>query len=202
MRLLPIGLAAAWVSLLSGCASLGPAGEEDARKLTWFSYVNGEDLRAKCSSDEPDRYRLIYNSKANAQLRTYEVRGADARVGGEAGAEGGAGVGGAVVEARIIPADAIWRHDPEDTLAAEQSASMRLYLSPDQFGKLTSRLAESGVFDGASMELHSKRGGVFWLASGCHEGSYFLTAFSNPSDRFENIGMDTDGMGADGGRAD
>jgi hypothetical protein len=195
MRLLPIGLAAAWVSLLSGCASLGPAGEKDARKLTWFSYVNGEDLRAKCSSDEPDRYRLIYNSKENAQLRTYEVRGSEPRAGGEAGADGGSGVGsgvgGALVEARIIPADALWRHDPEDTLAAGQSASMRLYLSPDQFQKLTSRLAESGVFDGSSMELHSRPGGVFWLASGCHEGSYFLTAFSNPSDRFENIGMDT-----------
>jgi hypothetical protein len=184
--------------LLSGCASLGPAGEEDARKLTWFSYVNGEDLRAKCSSDEPDRYRLIYNSKANAQLRTYEVQGAEARAGSGAGPD----AGGAVVEARIIPADALWRRDPEDTLAAGQSASMRLYLSPDQFGKLTSRLAESGVFDGSSMELHSRPGGVFWLASGCHEGSYFLTAFSNPSDRFENIGMGTDGMGAGGGRAD
>ena len=34
-----------------------------------------------------------------------------------------------------------------------------------------------------------RRAGVFWLASGCHEGTYFLTAFSNPSDRFENIGM-------------
>ena len=81
--------------------------------MTWFSYVNGEDLRAQCSSDEPDRYRLIYNSKANAQLRTYEVRAAG---------DGGDRDGGAVVEARIIPADALWRRDPEDTLAAGQVA--------------------------------------------------------------------------------
>ena len=50
MRMMPIGLAAAVALLLSGCASLGPAEEADARKLTWFSYVNGEDLRAQCSS--------------------------------------------------------------------------------------------------------------------------------------------------------
>jgi hypothetical protein len=68
-------------------------------------------------------------------------------------------------------------------------ASMRLYLSPDQFEQLTTKLAESGVFSGPSMEFRARSGGVFWLASGCHDGSYFLTAFSNPSDRFENIGM-------------
>jgi hypothetical protein len=180
MRLTPIGLAAAVALLLSGCASIGPAEEADARKLTWFSYVNGEDLRAQCSRDGPDRYRLIYNSKPNAQLRTYEVRAAG---------DAGEGAGGAVVEARIIPADTLWRHDPEDVLDSGQMVSMRLYLSPDQFERLTMKLDESGVFSGPSMELRTHTGGVFWLASGCHQGTYFLTAFSNPSDRFENIGM-------------
>jgi hypothetical protein len=180
MRLTPIGFAAAAALLLSGCASLGTAEEADARKLTWFSYVNGEDLRAQCSREEPDRYRLIYNSKSNAQLRTYEVHAA----GGTA--EGG---GGAVVEARIIPADTLWRRDPEDALGSGQMVSMRLYLSPDQFAHLTTKLDESGVFTSTSMELRTQTSGVFWLASGCHDGTYFLTAFSNPLDRFENIGM-------------
>jgi hypothetical protein len=180
MRLTPIGLAAAAALVLSGCASLGPAEEADARKLTWFSYVNGEDLRAQCSEDRPDRYRLIYNSKANAQLRTYEV---------QATGDTSEGGGGALVEARIIPAEALSRRDPEDTLETGQTASLKLYLSPDQFEQLTTKLAASGVFSGSSMEFRTQTGGVFWLASGCHEGSYFLTAFSNPSDRFENIGM-------------
>jgi hypothetical protein len=180
MRFILTGLAAAWALLLSGCASIGPAEEADARKLTWFSYVNGEDLRAQCSPDEPDRYRLIYNSKPNAQLRTYEVRAAN---------DAGDGDGGAVVEARIIPTETLWQRDPEDALAANQMTSMRLYLSPEQFERLTTKLDESGVFKGPSMEFRAQTGGVFWLASGCHQGTYFLTAFSNPSDRFENIGM-------------
>ena len=183
MRLTSIGLAAVVALLLSGCASSGPAEEADARKLTWFSYVNGEDLRAQCSADGPDRYRLIYNSKSSGQLRTYEVQAA----GGE-GNGGGAG-GGAVVDARIISAEAMWKRDPEDALDAEQVPTTRLYLSPDQFERLTLRLAETGVFDGPAMGFHMEAGGVFWLASGCHDGTYFLTAFSNPSDRFENIGM-------------
>ena len=92
-----------------------------------------------------------------------------------------------MVEARIIPADNAWRRDPEDARGSEQVVSMRLYLSPDQFEHLTTKLDESGVFRGTSMELRTQTSGVFWLASGCHEGTYFLAAFSNPSDRFENM---------------
>jgi hypothetical protein len=190
MRFKPIGLAAAAALLLSGCASLGAADDADARKLTWFSYVNGEDLRAQCSHDGPDRYRLIYNSKSSGQLRTYEVQAA--------GDEGnGGGAGGAVVDARIIPAEAIWKRDPEDAMEAGQVSTTRLYLSPDQFERLTLRLAETGVFDGPVMGFRMQMGGVFWLASGCHDGAYFLTAFSNPSDRFENIGLGGQSFGRD-----
>jgi hypothetical protein len=179
MRLESIGLATAAALFLSGCATFGAIDDADAGKLTWFSYVNGEDLRAQCSREAPDRYRLIYNSKSSAQLRSYEVQGAgDGRDGG-----------GAVVEARIIPAEALWQRNPEDALEAGEVASTRLYLSPDQFERLTLTLAESGVFDGPSLSFRMQAGGVFWLASGCHDGTYFLTAFSNPSDRFENIGM-------------
>jgi hypothetical protein len=179
MRLKPIGLATAAVLFLSGCATFGAIDDADAGKLTWFSYVNGEDLRAQCSREGPDRYRLIYNSKSSGQLRSYEVQGAG---------EGNDG-GGAMVEARIIPAEALLQRNPEDTMEVGQVASTRLYLSPDQFERLTLTLAESGVFDGPSLNFRMQAGGVFWLASGCHDGTYFLTAFSNPSDRFENIGM-------------
>jgi hypothetical protein len=62
---------------------------------------------------------------------------------------------------------------------------------------LTLILAETGVFDGAVMGFRMQTGGVFWLASGCHDGTYFLTAFSNPSDRFENIGLSGQSSGRD-----
>ena len=48
---------------------------------------------------------------------------------------------------------------------------MRLYLSPDQFEQLNHELDESGVFRGPSMELRTRNGRSFWLASGCHEGN-------------------------------
>ncbi|WP_158046431.1 hypothetical protein [Skermanella pratensis] len=184
MRLPPFGPAAAALVLfghvLTGCASFGPDGDDGARKLTWFSYVNGEDLRAQCSVEAPDRYRLIYNAQASAQLRTYEVHGEgdDMRSGQR---------GGAVVEAREIPAADLSRRQPEEALGNGESAASRIRLSPEQFDWLTRSLADSGVFDTPLRGFRTRPGGVLWLASGCHDGAYFLTAFSNPAERLEII---------------
>lgn len=185
MRLPPFGPAAAAVLVLlghalTGCASFGPAEDDGVRKLTWFSYVNGEDLRAQCSAEAPDRYRLIYNARSSAQLRTYEVHGEDDdRRSGRRG--------GAVVEAREIPAADLSRREPEEALGRGEIAAERIRLSPEQFDWLTRSLADSGVFDAPLRGFGTKPGGVLWLASGCHDGAYFLTAFSNPAERLEII---------------
>ncbi|EWY39328.1 hypothetical protein N825_06380 [Skermanella stibiiresistens SB22] len=183
MRLISFGPAAMAVLLLSGCASFGgSAGDVGAGKLTWFSYVNGEDLRAQCSADGPDRYRLIHNAKPLGQLRTYEVHGQGDGEGGQGGS------GGAVVEAREIAAADLSRQHPEDALEGGGSGPSRLILSAEQFQWLIRGLSDSGVFDAPLDGFHLRSDGVFWLASGCHDGAYFLTAFSNPSERFESIG--------------
>ena len=185
MRLTPFGPAAAAALLLlgqalTGCASLGPAEDAGVRKLTWFSYVNGEDLRAQCSAEAPDRYRLIHNARSSARLRTYEVHGE-----GDDGRSGRPG--GAVVEAREIPAADLSRRQPEEALGTGEGAAARIRLSPEQFDWLTRSLADNGVFDTPLRGFRTKPGGVLWLASGCHDGAYFLTAFSNPAERLEII---------------
>jgi hypothetical protein len=182
MRPSILGLAALAACFLSGCAALGPAEEADGRKLTWFSYVNGEDLRDQCAPDTPDRYRLVYNAQSHAQLRTYEVRG-------EAGDPDRGLRGGAVIEARAIPSADLSRRDPAEVLQPESTQISRVRLSSDQFESLTLKLAASGVFDGPPIGLRLQSGGIFWLASGCHEGEYFVTAFTNPSEQFESIGL-------------
>src|SRR5690349_5787503 len=182
MRPSILTLAAMAICVLSGCAALGTAEEGDGRKLTWLSYVNGEDLRDQCAPDAPDRYRLVYNAQSHAQLRTYEVRG-------EADDPNRGVRGGAMVEARAISSADLSRRDPVEVLQPESNQISRVRLSPDQFERLTLKLAESGVFDGPPIGLRLQSGGVFWLASGCHEGEYFVTAFTNPSERFESIGL-------------
>ena len=49
------------------------------------------------------------------------------------------------------------------------------------------KVLDCGVFDTPLRGFRTKPGGVLWLASGCHDGAYFLTAFSNPAERLEII---------------
>src|SRR5690606_21540976 len=43
------------------------------RSFNWFSYVAGDDIRARCGVDGRDRVRLVYNAIYSEQVRTYEL---------------------------------------------------------------------------------------------------------------------------------
>ena len=48
--------------LPAGCTTRGAEHDPIARTLTWYSYLNGDDLRAACTAGATDRYRLVYNA--------------------------------------------------------------------------------------------------------------------------------------------
>jgi hypothetical protein len=178
MHIIVVGMAAVAVGVLSGCAVSGSAGLADPPKLTWLSYVSGDDLRAGCGPGEPDHYRLINNAEDNAHIRAFDVR-----------AEADGPDGGAIVEARAILVADLPRFDPGNPHQSWQDEAVSVHLTPEQFGLLTDRMAESGAFDPPPMGLRLPADGYFWLVSGCRMGSYFLSAFVHPADRFQDIRM-------------
>ena len=66
------GLLAALTTLL-GCAYDGGIDNPVVRKVEWFSYLDGADIRTYCVENAPDRYRLVYNARYDEQLRSYEL---------------------------------------------------------------------------------------------------------------------------------
>lgn len=158
---------------LAACASAGPAGNPVERKLTWFSYLNGDDLRVACRTDEPDRYRMVFNADYNEHVRTYDVVG-DAQ-------------GGARVEARVIKAPDLARVDLADPVGAWKGEEAQAWLSPVQYSTLVMRLYESGAFQALPDRLRLPSNGFYWLVSGCRDGRWFFTAYPYPSDRFADI---------------
>lgn len=167
------GLALAACAALAGCASSGPAGNPVERKLTWFSYLNGDDLRLACAKDEPDRYRMVFNADYNEHVRTYDVVG-DAK-------------GGARVSARVIKAPDLARVDLADPVGAWKGEEAQGWLSPAQYAMLVMKLYESGAFQMLPDRLRLPSNGFYWLVSGCREGQWFFTAYPYPSDRFADI---------------
>ena len=61
------------LGVLAGCAYQGAIDQPATIKATWFSYLNGDDIRSACTDGAPSWYRLVYNGNYGEQLRAYEV---------------------------------------------------------------------------------------------------------------------------------
>src|ERR1700752_2998780 len=72
--------------VLGGCAYHGPSQTDidnpAVRRVAWFSYLDGNDIRERCAEGAPDRYRLVYNGQYGKQLRSYEITQASPKPGG------------------------------------------------------------------------------------------------------------------------
>ena len=51
-----LGLA---LGILAGCTYRGEIDQPATLKATWFSYLNGDDIRSACADGTPVRYRLV-----------------------------------------------------------------------------------------------------------------------------------------------
>lgn len=162
---------AASLLALAGCSSTGPTDNPVARKLTWFSYLNGDDLRSRCGKDGTDRFRLVFNADYNRHVRTYDVVGDPER-------------GGAAVEAHVIEATDLARITPADPFSAARGRKASLQLSAAQYDSFIGRLREDGAFDPPPHGLRLPSNGFYWLINGCRAGQWFFTAFPYPSSRF------------------
>ena len=169
-----LSLALACTVLAAGCASIGPTDNPVARRLTWISYVSGDDLRTTCSKDGPERYRLVFNADYNQHVRTYDLTADPAD-------------GGATLEARVIEATDLARIDATDPLANVRGRTAQTRLTPPQFAALVASLGESGAFDGLPDRLRLRSNGIYWLVNGCHGGRWFFSAYPYPDARYVDI---------------
>lgn len=161
------------VLALSGCAYRG--GDIDnpvGRKFSWFSFVEGGDLRATCRPGAPDRYRLVYNGVYDEQVRIYELGdGANPR---RLSAH-------VVAEANLLAADLL------DPLGPWRGRGAELVVDADTHARLVQALAAGGAFGppDAGLELPSRS--FYWTAAACHRGAYHFNAWRWPSPEFRQL---------------
>ncbi len=169
------------VALLLGLAACTYRGDIDnpaTIKATWFSYLNGDDIREGCVEGAAPRYRLVYNADYNEQLRSYEVSG------------DGAGGGSLTVRVQGRSGLNTSRLSLSDPLAWARWASNEAALDAGALGELDTALAKSGAFGEAptGLRLFSKE--TYWISSLCKDGVFYFNAWRFPSDRFDAITFD------------
>ena len=159
--------------LLAACASAGPADNPVARTLTWFSYVNGDDLRATCRRGSPDRYRLVYNGNYLEQRRTYDLT---------AGTDGASLVGYVAGGANLASGIPVL-----DPLAPWRGVSFNSRLESAQVRALREALAASGAGQTAPKGLELPSDSFYWLAATCQDGVFHFNAWAYPSPSFDAL---------------
>lgn len=161
--------------LLAGCQSPGPVDNPIARNLTWFSYLNGDDIRKTCHPGSATRYRLVYNAVFNTQVRMYDVA---AETGG----------GGALVDTRVVLRANLsqWFLTP-DLFSPWDARQSFVKIDGPQFAALEAALVQSG-FDGPPpVGAFLQSTDYYWVVTGCKDGRVVFNAWVNGTDRMAAI---------------
>lgn len=172
-----LGLVLALVSTAAACTSTGFTNNPLERKLAWFSYMEGGDIRAACGPDAANRYRLVYNGVYNEQVRTYELS-----------ANGHLDVG--VIKAVDLTqlGEGIDRID--GVLAPWQAKLVSRDLDKEQSLALVDALSMDGAFGPPAVDTELSSRGFFWTIAACHQGAYHFTALAWPSQAWDNATFD------------
>ena len=159
--------------LLAGCASAGPTDDPLQRSLGWFSYLNGDDLRADCRPGAPERYRLIFNGVFIDQVRSYDLAVDPA--------------GGGVLRAWARTEADISAMELRDILKPWRGRVATAELDPAAVESIRSALSESGAFDPAPRGLRLPSDSFYGTVTACPDGAFRFNAFLYPSERFARL---------------
>ncbi|HEX2581326.1 MAG TPA: hypothetical protein VHL08_05050 [Dongiaceae bacterium] len=145
------------------------------RKLAWFSYLDGSDIRDGCVAGSPVRYRLIYNGQYEKQVRSYEISATGA---------------GATLLARSASGLGTLNFtlgSPSDIFGPWRWRTARVTLTPEEYRDFRALLAQSGFHDGApnGKRLYSRD--YYWVAQGCEDGRYYFNAWVHAQGDFTRV---------------
>lgn len=146
------------------------------RKVAWYSYLNGTDIRDRCMKGMRDEYRIIYNGQYEKQLRSYEIsvgeNGAGHFIARTASDQNAFNLTIGSPEDLFGP----WRwQKSEMELNANDMASFRQLLEASDF--------KTGVKPGTL--LHSRD--FYWIAVGCENNNVFFKSWIDAKGEFTYI---------------
>ncbi len=141
------------------------------QKTGWFSYLNGDDIRAACVPGARRQYRLVYNGEYDRQVRTYEILADGAGAAFTARVQGGGGISLQGLSFSDLGSLGGWttasaRLDASDLAALDQALNRNAAFVPPPPG----------------MNLASEE--FYWLFVGCRDGEVHFNAWRYGDFRF------------------
>ncbi|GLQ07692.1 hypothetical protein [Sneathiella chinensis] len=150
----------------AACAADGGTGNPIVRPFQYFSYANGDDIRALCEPGGTSRYRIIYNALYEEQVRTYDIVQAF-------------GAGEGIQETRVFRRGLGGQVDIySDGVDFRSNFHSRVPLDLDDLVAIDRALIEAG-FEAPTrngLKLHSDE--FYWIAMVCRDGVFKYQAWT------------------------
>jgi hypothetical protein len=165
------------LATLAACTSTGPGLQDNpvTRKFTWFSYVKGDDVRARCQPGAPDAYRFVYNAVYVEQVRTYDIAPSPMP-------------GHMRMTARVTEKANLASMDvgaPSDLLDPWRPKSAVIDLPQAEVDRLKRALLADGFLTKAPPSRALTSIEFYWAVSACIDGQFRLNAYVWPGTEFE-----------------
>ncbi len=156
--------------VLAACQAQGPAGNRADFRYQWLSYLQGDDMRASCRADGPDRLRLIYNADFNKQIRTYDLFIAD----------GGTGV---LDTRRWVSGGNLINLNNGSLSGLLEGQKGQVALSADQVVQLTRLVGDSGFPGPVPVGATLRSDSYFWVGLACVDGIFGIQVWQGDAMR-------------------
>ncbi|GAB6053450.1 hypothetical protein JCM17960_22700 [Magnetospira thiophila] len=160
--------------VVSGCVT-ADLDNPLSRKLGWFGYLNGEDLRPACGSGQ-EVYRFVYNADYENQVRTYDL---------EVRPDGGGRLSIHVFGPATVAQISV-ETGATDLMAPWKGQSAQVELRPEDVQRLRAAWDSGPAPEG--LEMTSEQ--FYWITGRCLDGTYQFNAFLWPSERFQSLAFD------------
>lgn len=163
---------------LAACTYQGDIDNPLTVKATWYSYLNGDDIRAACAEGSGRHYRLVYNADYNEQVRSYEIIDR--------------GPAGATLISRVQGPSGLRVSELQlsDPLNWGRGTRSDTPLDREQLERLDAALEASGAFEAAPRGLQLFSRETYWISGLCRDGEFSFNAWRFPSPRYETIAFD------------
>lgn len=158
----------------AACAYQGTPSSPMERNLTWYSYLNGDDMRPACVPGTPDHYRLVYNGIYIEQVRSYDAVAGTPQSPGR-------------ITSRVFgSADvrSLFLSGPRDVFEPWNGQTAVTPLSDDQMDRLKETLAADLSGHPLTGRLELPSDDFYWIVAACMDGEFKFNAFRWPTPRF------------------
>lgn len=170
---------------LGACTSTGDISNPVVRKVTWFSFLNGYDIRTTCQPGAPDHLRLVHNANYSRRVRVHELVAVNPAL------PGGAPSGAMRLMTRVIgDTTTEWLvefGDPSSLFAPWAGQVSRVTLGPADVAAVRTAVARDGLGQPApaGTELFSQD--YWWLAVGCLDGRMRFQVWAHPDRGYDGL---------------